>query len=390
MNQGKYVFSQVMDLVVRYQFERCVKRYHGDHWVKQLTCYDQFLALAFGQLSFRQSLRDITVCLEAHREKLYHMGFRSPIRRSTLAEANEHRDWRIYRDFVAYLITETRAMYAYDALPTLAIDAPIYAIDSTTIELCFSLFPWAQIPGHQAAIKLHLGIELRGNIPSFFALAGGISSDVVFLDSVEFECGSYYVFDRGYYDFKRFYDIHLAGAFFITRAKKIWSFRRLYSNAVDKDAGIRCDQVGVLRKQHYPTKYPEKLRRIKYYDIETNHSYVFITNNFELPASVIAELYKQRWQVELFFKWLKQHLSVRTFWSRSGNAVKTQICVALATYLLVSMVKKKLHIERNTYEILQILSVSPFNRIPLIKLISDAKVQKSLIPVEKQASFWAN
>lgn len=377
-----------MTLAARYQFHLCVTRYRGEYRVKQLTCWEQFLALAFGQLSFRKSLRDIVVCLTAHREKLYHLGFRSIVYLPTLAKANERRDWRIYRDFASILITEARKRYARTEVETIAIDEAIYVIDATTIELCLALFPWARLAHHQAAIKLNVGLELHGNIPSFFAFSGGKTPDVFFLDQVAYELGAYYVVDRGYMDFGRLYQIHTSGAYFITRAKMGWSFRRLYSRPVDKRTGVRCDQVVVEGRHHHRKKYPAQMRRIKYYDTLTRRSYVFVTNNFALPATVIAELYKQRWQVELFFKWLKQHLAIESFWGRSANAVKTQICVAIATYLLVAILKKHLHIDRNTYEILQILSVSLFDKIPIIELISNSPTPIYDCPLQKQAQLW--
>lgn len=388
MNQGKYVFSQIMNTVVRYQFNQCVARYHGERRVKRLTCWEQFLALSFGQLSFRKSLRDIIVCLTAHQEKMYHLGFRSVAQRSTLSDANEHRDWRIYRDFSMLLIAEARRLYAHDPLPTLPIREAAYIIDSTTIELCLALFPWARLPKRRAAVKLHLGLELHGNIPSFFAFSGGKAADVSFLEQVRFETGAYYIFDRGYLDFGRFFAIQEAGAFFVTRSKINWSFRRLYSRPIDKQTGIRCDQVVVQGRHHHVKKYPAQMRRVKYYDASTKRHYVFVTNNFELPASVIAELYKQRWQVELFFKWVKQHLSIETFWGRSANAVKLQVCVALSTYLLVAILKKRLHIERNSYEILQILSVSLFDKMPISALISRYSSQIAELNTQKQAQLW--
>lgn len=387
MHQGKYVFSQVMDIAVRYQFNQCVNRYHGEQRIKQLTCWEQFLALAFGQLSFRRSLRDIIVCLEAHQEKLYHLGFRSPVKRSTLADANERRDWRIYRDFADLLIRETRRLHGHDEFSSLEISQAVYVIDSTTLELCLSLFPWARVRPKQAAIKLHVSLELPGNIPSVFSFSSGKTADVSFLDQLEFEANAYYVFDRGYLDFKRFYKINQAEAFFVTRAKTHWKFRRLYSRPIAKQAGIHCDQVVVRGRQHRAETYPAKLRRIKYYDALTKRYYVFITNNFCLPAETVAELYKQRWQVELFFKWLKQHLSIESFWGRSPNAVKTQICVAICAYLLVAILKRRLRIKRNNYEILQILSVSIFDKIPITKLISKTKPQILLESVQKQAKL---
>jgi transposase len=306
----------------------------------------------------------------------------------TLARANERRDWRIYFDFATLLIVEARKLYANDQLITLKFSEAVYIIDSTTIELCLSLFPWAKIPKKQASIKVHVILELHGNIPSFFAFSKGKSADVFFLDTIEFEPGAYYIFDRGYLDFGRFYEINQTGAFFVTRAKITWSFRRLYSKPIDRNAGIRCDQIVVQGRHHHIKKYPKQMRRIKYYDALTNRYYVFVTNNFELPATVIAELYKQRWQVELFFKWLKQHLSIKSFWGRSANAVKTQICIAIATYLLVVILKKQLHIERNTYEILQILSVSLFDKMPLKTILSAYELQHLNELSSIQANLW--
>lgn len=388
MHQGKYVFSQIMETVVRYQFNQCVERYRGHYWIKRFSCWEQFLSLAFGQLSFRKSLRDIVVCLTAHREKLYHLGFRGVVRLPTLARANERRDWRIYRDFALLLIAEARRLYADDQSCTIEIEEAIYAVDSTTIELGLSLFPWARLKKKRAAIKLSIGIELHGNIPSFFALSSAKTHDVFFLDEIEYERGAYYIMDRGYLDFARFHHIHAAGAFFVTRAKDNLSFRRLYSHPVDKGTGVRCDQTIVLSGYYTAKDYSEKLRRIKYYDGETKRRYVFLTNNFSLPASVIAELYKHRWQVELFFKWVKQHLSIESFWGRSSNAVKTQICVAISAYLLVAILKKQLRIDRNSYEILQIFSVSLFDKIPMVELISDFPSQILGRQCQKQAQLW--
>ena len=388
MHQGKYVFSQIMNQVVRYQFNQCVARYRGEHRVKNFSCWEQFLALLFGQLTFRKSLRDIIVCLTAYREKLYHLGFRSVLRRSTLADANERRDWRIYRDYALVLIAEARRLYKSNKTVALALDEAAYAVDSTTIELSLNLFPWARLKKKRAAIKLNVGLELHGNIPSFFSLVGGKEHDVLYLDKIEFESGAYYVFDRGYLDFYRLSRIQEAGAFFVTRAKSNWSFRRQYSSPVDKTTNVRCDQTVVLTG-HYPRKdYPEKLRRIKYYDSETQRYYVFVTNNFKLASQVIADLYKSRWQIELFFKWIKQHLSVESFWGQSANAVKTQICVALIAFILIAIMKKNLHIDRNSYEILQILSISPFDKTPLIKLISECELQTVELLSQKQAKLW--
>lgn len=352
--------------------------------MKSFSCWEQFLAMAFGQLAFRKSLRDIAVCLGAQREKMYHLGFRSSLVRTTLAYANEHRDWRIYRDFAVLLIAEARELYVHDRVPTLEINEAMYVIDSTTIELCLPLFPWACIPHEQAAMKLHIGIELHGNIPAFFSFSDGKMADVLFLDQIHFERGAYYMFDRGYLYFTRFFKIHEAGAFFITRAKKFWAFRRLYSRPVDKSSGVQCDQVVVQKNGHHAKTYPAHMRRNKYYDALTKQHYIFMTNNFELPASVITELYKQRWQVELFFKWMKQHLSIENFWGRSANAVKTQICIAISTYLLVAIMKKRLNIKRSSYEILQILSVSLFDKMPISTLVSHHPLHITDDPMLKQ------
>ncbi len=388
MYQGKFVFSQIMDWVVRYQFNQCVERYGGEYRVKTFTCWEQFLALVFGQLSLRKSLRDIVVCLGAHREKLYHFGFRSRVTRSTLADANEQRDWRIWRDYAAVLIAEARTLYAGDHPVDLDLDGPAYIIDSTTIELCLRLFPWARLVKKRAAVKLHLELNLAGNIPSFFDFSRGCEPDVFFLDRIAFEAGAYYVMDRGYVDYRRLYAIHRAAAFFVTRAKNNMSFRRLYSHPVDKTTGVRCDQMIVLTGYKARKDYPEHLRRIKYYDKETDQRYVFLTNNFDLDASVIALLYKYRWQIELFFKWVKQHLSIEVFWGRSENAVKTQICTALCAYLLVAIMKKNLDITRNSYEILQILSVSLFDKKHLAQLISEFVLPEENEQARKQARLW--
>lgn len=387
MYQGKYIFAQIVDVISRYQFNQCVDRYYGSYRVQQFTCWEQFLALTFGHLSCRNSLRDIVICLTAHHEKLYHLGFRSLIRKSTLADANEHRDWRIYQDFSALLITQTRQLYAHDNLKDSDIVGPIYAIDATIITLCLSLFPWARLPHDRAAIKVSIGLELHGQIPAFFGFSGGTSPDVFFLDLVTYEVGAYYVFDRGYLDFGRFYAIHQAGAFFVTRAKTTWSFRRLYSRPVDKTTGVRCDQIVVQGKHHHVKKYPDQMRRIKYVDAVTQQHYVFVTNNFTLPATTIAALYKQRWQIELFFKWLKQHLGIESLWGRSRNAVQTQICIALSSYLLVAILKKRVQSNLSTYEILQILNVSLFDKIPIDELLSTHRPQRVVAPVQKQAQL---
>jgi hypothetical protein len=388
MNQGKYVFSQIMETVVRYKFNKCVARYRGEYWVKNFSCWKQFLAMAFGQLAMRNSLRDVVVCLNAQQDKLYHLGFKTITTLPTLAKANEKRDWKIYRDYAETLITEARKLYFKDKIFNLELDGTVYVIDSTTIELCLNLFPWARLKKVRAAVKLNLAMELKGNIPAFFQISEGKTHDIYFLDFLKFEAGAYYIMDRGYVDFDRLYKIHQAGAFFVTRAKDNFSFKRLYSNPVDKSKGIICDQVIRLRSYQPAKDYPEKLRRIKYYDSDTSHTYVFLTNDFNLPAVTVALLYKYRWQIELFFKWIKQHLSIESFWGRSENAVKAQICIALCTYLLVAILKKKLNIKRNSYEILQILSVSLFDKTPIAKLVSKFKLPKVEAQTQKQAQLW--
>ncbi|MDP2788856.1 MAG: IS4 family transposase [bacterium] len=388
MNQGKYVFSQIMEFVPYYQFNECVKRYKGHYRVRDFTCREQFLSMAFGQLTYRESLRDVVICLRAQESKLYHLGFSSLISKTTLARANEKRDWRIYRDFAQILIQEARRLYCDDKDFNLNLDGACYAIDSSTIELCLNIFKWARLIKVRAAVRLHLMLDLNGNIPAFFDITSAKVHDVNFLDMIELETEAYYIMDRGYIDFERFYAIHQAGAFFVTRAKNNFAFRRLYSNKADKKSGVRCDQIIKLNNYQAARKYPDKLRRIKYFDKETKKHFVFLTNDFNIEAEKIANLYKHRWQIELFFKWIKQHLKIKSFWGYSANAVKTQICIAICTYLIVAIIKKKLNINRNLYEILQILSVSPFDKIRLDKLISETKLQTFKECPQKQASLW--
>lgn len=388
MNQGKYVFSQVMEFVPIYQFNQCVEKYQGHYRVRSLTCWEQFLSMAFGQLTYRESLRDVVVCLKAQNRKLYHLGFRSQISRPTLARMNEKRDWRIYRDFAQILIQETRRLYCDNKEFNLNLDGTCYVIDSSTIELCLNIFKWARLIRARAAVRLHLMLDLNGNIPAFFDITSGKVHDVNFLDMIELEAGAYYIMDRGYIDFERLYTIHQSGAFFVTRAKDNLAFKRLYSNKVDKTTGVRCDQIVKLSNYQAARKYPDKLRRIKYFDKETRKYFVFLTNDFNLEAKTVTNLYKHRWQIELFFKWIKQHLKIKSFWGYSANAVKTQICIAICTYLIVAIIKKKLNINRNLYEILQILSVSPFQKMPLAKLISEAKLDEFEELSQKQANLW--
>ena len=388
MNQEKYVFSQVMDFIPDFQFNECIARHKGHYWIKQFTCREQFLSMAFGQLAYRESLRDIVVCLRSHQDKLYHLGFRSSISRSTIADANEKRDWRIYRDFAKILIHKARTLYCEDSQFTLDLDGTFYVIDATTIELCLSVFKWAPFVTTKAAVKLHLLMDLKGNIPTFFSITSGKVHEVHFLDDIEWEVGAYYIMDRGYVDYDRLHAIHKSGAFFVTRAKKNLAFKRLYSSPVDKSAGLLCDQVIRFTDYYSAKEYPEILRRIKYYDEKTKASYLFLTNNFNIKAINIAQLYKNRWQIELFFKWIKQYLKIKTFFGYSSNAVKTQICIAICAYLMVAIIKKQLKIERNLYEILQILSVSIFVKKPLNKLFSEVNLQKFDGVSEKRACLW--
>ncbi|MBI5451976.1 IS4 family transposase [Candidatus Gottesmanbacteria bacterium] len=388
MNQGKYVFSQIMEHLPYYQFSQCVKRYRGDYRIRGLTCLEQFLAMAFGQLTYRESLRDVVICLNSQKSKLYHLGFRSSITRSTLARMNERKDWRIYRDFAKVLIGQARKLYTDDKEFDLNLRGTAYVIDSTTIELCLNIFQWARLLKVRAAVRLHLQLDLQGNIPSFFDITTGKVHDVNFLDMIIIESGAYYIMDRGYLDFERLYRIHQSGAFFVTRAKKNFAFKRLYSNKVDKNAGIRCDQIIRLTNYQVAKKYPDKLRRIKYFDQETNKFFVFLTNDFNIDAKIVADLYKYRWQIELFFKWIKQHLKIKAFWGYSENAVKTQICIALCVYLLVAIINKRLNIDRNLYEILQILSVAQLDKSPLGKLISENDLYIQEQDSQKQANLW--
>jgi transposase len=339
MNTGKTVFAQLQEHLPHHHFRRCVKRYGGNHKVQSFTCLDQYLCLFFAQLTYRESLRDITTCLLGMQNKLYHMGIRGTIARSTLADANETRDWRIYQDFAHILIHHARELYSKDSFGV-TLQETVYALDATTIDLCLALFPWAKFRTHKGAVKMHTLIDLRGNIPSFIAITNGKVHDVNILDLLVVEPGSFYIMDRGYVDFQRLYAIHQARGFFVIRGKSNLSFRRLYSRSVDKSTGIQCDQTIKLTGKDTAGYYPEPLRRIKYSDPETGKIYVYLTNNFELAPKVIADLYKSRWQVELFFKWIKQHLRIKAFYGTSENAVKTQIWTAISMHVLIALVKK--------------------------------------------------
>jgi len=371
MNTGRTVFSQIMDFLPPRDFRKCVKRYRGNYKVQKFSCMDQFLCMAFAQLTYRESLRDIEACLRAMQSKLYHMGIRSRISRATLADANENRDWRIYGDFAQVLIHIARRLYIEEEFGV-ELDQTVYALDSTTIDLCLSLFPWAKFRKHKAGVKLHTLLDLRGNIPTFIRITEALMHDVNILDDIIPEAGAFYIMDRGYLDFGRLYIFHQCLAFFITRAKGNFQFRRLYSHPIDKSTGLKCDQTIVLTS-FYPAKdYPEKLRRIHYVDKETEQNLVFLTNCFTLPAITIAHLYKCRWQVELFFKWIKQHLRIKAFFGTSENAVKTQIWIAISVYVLVAIIKKELNLDSNLYTILQILSVTLFEKVSILQVLMEA------------------
>lgn len=358
-----------MEFAPLFQFHQCVDRYNGNYKVITFTCLDQFLCMAFAQLTYRESLRDIEACLRVAKPKLYHMGIRSNVSRNTLAHANENRDWRIYADFAQVLIKSARELYANEDFG-LELKNAVYAFDSTTIDLCLSVFPWAKFRNTKAAVKLHTLLDLRGNIPVVISITNGKMHDVKALDDLVFEQGSIYIFDKAYVDFARLYGIHQSIAFFVTRAKSNFVFKRLYSRPVDKSTGVRADQIIMVNGFYTLLDYPEKLRRIRYFDVETKKRFVFLTNNFTLPAITIAKLYKCRWQVELFFKWIKQHLRIKAFYGTSENALKTQIWIAISVYLLVAIVKKRLKLDRSLYTILQILSVTIFEKTPILQVLS--------------------
>jgi len=364
MNSGRTIFAQLMDLLPLYEFRRCVDRYHGDYKVQSFSCLDQFLCLAFAQLTYRESLRDIETCLRAHARQLYHLGFRGGISRNNLANANLQRDWRIYADFARVLIAQARALYQHEAFGV-DLDETVYAFDSTTVDLCLALFPWAQFRRRKSAVKLHTLLDLRGNIPTAVYVTGGQVHDVRVLDQLVLEAGAFYLLDRGYVDYRRLYLITQALAFFVTRAEQNTRYRRCAGRGVDPATGLRCDQTIRLTGPKSSRRYPAPLRRIRYFDTEKALRLVFLTNNFQLHALVIAQLYRARWQVELFFRWIKQHLRIRAFYGTSPNAVKTQVWVAISVYVLVAILKKQLQLDLSLYKILQILSVTIFEKSPI-------------------------
>ena len=387
MNSGRTIFAQLMDFIPTYEFRKCVDQYNGNHKVISFSCWDQFLCMAFAQLTYRESLRDIQVCLRATQSRLYHLGIRGKVSRNTLAHANQTRNWRIYADFAQILIEKARKLYAADSFG-IELDQAVYALDSTTIDLCLALFPWAEFRKRKGAIKLHTLLDLHGNIPSVVIITTGKVHDVNILDQLLIELGAIYIMDRGYIDFTRLYKIHRASAFFVTRAKVNFSRTRLYSQPVDKTTGVLCDQIVVL-KGHYAKKdYPEKLRRIRYFDSKNNKTFVFLTNNFVLPAITIADLYRCRWQVELFFKWIKQHLRIKAFYGTTENAVKTQIWISISVYVLVAIVKKALNLDQNLYTILQILSLTLFEKETLYQTLSNISYIKQEDHISNQLNLF--
>jgi hypothetical protein len=369
MNEGRTVFAQLMEFASHEGFQKCVRRYHSPRRRTRFSCWDQFLGMAFAQLTYRESLRDIEACLGAVPDKLYHMGFRGRVSRSTLADVNERRDWRIYADFAQTLIDEARRLYLDEPFG-LELDQTVYALDATTIDLCLSVFPWAHFRTTKAGIKLHTLLDVRGAIPAFIWITDAKRGDVEVLDVLIAEPGSIYLMDRAYVDFERLHHLHEARAIFVTRAKKNLRWRRRYSRPVDRSSGLVCDQTIVLTRKESAEAYPAALRRVKYRDPETGKVLVFLTNDFTLPALTVAHLYRLRWQVELFFKWIKQHLRIKVFFGTSANAVKTQVWIAISTYLLVAIARKRLGIERDLYTILQILSVHAFEKTPLAQALS--------------------
>jgi hypothetical protein len=388
MYAGKLVFSQVIEHLPLHTFRRCVQRYRGNHKVKEFTCHDQFLCMAFAQLTFRESLRDIEACFRSQQSKIFHLGIRGKISRSTLADANACRDWRIYADLAHSLIPVARKLYLNEDFGV-ELDQTVYALDATTIDLCLSVFPWARFRQTKGAIKLHTLLDLRGSIPTFIHISDGKEHDVNVLDDLLPEAGAFYVMDRGYLDFFRLYGLTQAAAFFVIRAKRNLSCRRLYSHAVDRSTGLICDQTIVLSGAVSAKFYPEKLRRIKYRDAETGKILVFLTNNFTLPPLTIAQLYRCRWKVELFFKWIKQNLRIKAFYGTSENAVKTQIWIAVTVYLLVAILKKRLKIGASLYTILQVLSVSVFERTTINQLLPNAENRSETVETDNQLFLFS-
>ena len=387
MNAGKMVFAQIMEWVHPERFRRCVARHSGNYKVRHFSCWDQFLAMAFAQLTFRESLTDIEICLRSRSDALYHLGFRSSVAHSTLADANSTRDWRIYADLAQGLIRRARKLYAQESLG-LELDETVYALDSTTIDLCLSLFPWARFRSTKAAVKLHTLLDVRGPIPTMIAISDGKQADVSILDELVLEAGAFYIMDRGYLDFERLYTFVLASAFFVTRTKAGVCLNRLESRPVDRTTGLRSDHIVWLTNPQSVAHYPDRLRRVSYRDPEDGKVLVFLTNNFDLPALVIAQLYKLRWRVELFFKWIKQNLRIKHFFGTTDNAVKTQVWIAICVYVLVAIIRKELRLELSLSQILQILSVNAFEQVPLQELVTKAAPQDDPPIIHNQLTLW--
>ncbi len=387
MNLGQIVFSQLMEHLPQHKFRQCVERYKGNYKIRTFSCWNQFLTMSFAQLTYRESLRDIETCLRAMQNKLYHMGINSKISKSTLADANENRDYRIYEDFAQILITIARELYVTEEFEK-ELDETIYAFDSTTIDLCLSLFPWAKFRKHKGGIKLHTLLDVQTSIPTFIYMTPAMVHDVNILDMLIPEAGAFYVMDRGYLDFARLYSLHLNNSFFVTRAKSNFKFNRIYSHNVNRATGVICDQTINLSGFYTSKDYPDNLRRIKYYDKLTNKHLVFLTNNFRLNTLLIAKIFKQRWQIELFFKWIKQHLRIKSFYGTTPNAVKTQIWIAVSVYLLVAIVKKRLNINLSLYTFLQILSISIFEKSPILQLINDVDYKTKIYGTSNQLNLF--
>ncbi len=389
MHSGKLVFAQLMEHLPLHTFRRCVARYPSRYPTLTFSHLDQFLCMAFAQLTFRESLRDIETCLRAHSSKLYHLGIRGGVARSTLADANETRDWRIYQDFAMNLIRIARKLYADDSF-AVELDNTVYALDTTTIEMSMSLFPWAHYGGTHAAVKLHTLLDLRGNIPSFLYISGAKTGELTVFDQLIFEPGSFYILDRGFTDYSRLYRLHQERAYFVIRARSNMQFLRLQSHHVDKSSGLRCDQTIMLDGRYSAREYPEPLRRVKFFDVEHDRRLVFLTNHSLLPALSIAQLYRCRWQIELFFKWIKQHLRIKAFFGRSENAVKTQIWIAVAVYVLVAIVKKRLNASASLYTVLQILSLTLFDKQPLDQLLAEMESRPETLHTRNQLNLFSD
>jgi len=383
VNSGRTVFSQLIEHLPEKEFQKCVVRYHGDSNFRGFSCWDQLLAMAFAQLTYRESLRDIESCLRALQSKLYHMGFRGKVSRSTLADANESHDWRIFADFAQGLIATARPLHACD-LMGVDLDQSLYALDSTTIDLCLSLFPWAKFRQRKAAVKMHTLLDLHGNIPTFIRVTSGAVHDVNILDEIMPEAGAFYVMDRAYVDFQRLFVFTLSSAFFVVRTKSNLLLTRRYSHPVDKSSGVLSDQTVILTSVESATAYPDPLRKVSYFDAERNKRLKFLTNNFTLPARTIADIYRQRWQVELFFKWIKTHLRIKAFYGTSENAVKTQIWIAVSIYVLVAIVRKRLGLAASLYQILQILSVTLFEKTPILRALQACDSDRNLVDIGNQ------